>query len=113
MRSKTQAQTKRSLSTLIGGNQAVSIRFEGRKAFGEFGALLRDHQIPYDLAGFQTLVLAAGRINALPQHLATVLNQAIQDNEVAVSYTPSSGKRAQLPSPEKAKELLKRFTKEL
>jgi hypothetical protein len=111
--SKTSTAARRNVSAMVGGEQTVSLRFKAKKSLGEFAALLRDHQVPYELAGFQTIVVPLARLNSMPQHLAGLLNQAAAQKTVSVASAPSRGKRAPLITPAKAKELLRRFSREL
>lgn len=88
----------------MGGKGRLAVKFQERTAFGKFCLALSEDDVPFTLAGFQTVVLAEKDFQGLPQRL----RQFVADS-ASVGPARRGEKRPPLPTPRETQELLRKF----
>src|SRR6266436_7623767 len=88
-----------------------ALRIKDRAAFGEFCVTLREEEVPFAMPGFQTVALAVPAWKL--QGRSKQLYEELKRKDILEQYPITSEGKRHLPSPEEAKELLRKFTEEL
>ena len=84
-----------------------SVRFTDRDAFGTFCVALTEDQIHFELAGFQTVLLARTHLDHLPAASARLYRTYVKQNLVEQSAPVAAAPSRHLPTPEETEALLR------
>ena len=86
-----------------------AVKFTERETFGRFCHALSADEIPFTLAGFQTVVLAEGVLKKLPPSVRPFVADT---GAVKIEPVGRGKERSPLPTPEQTQDLLRKFTQQ-
>ena len=88
------------------------MKVRDREAFGRLCVSLTEDQVPFTHTGFLTIVLTKGDLDRLPAESRRLFEKFSASGLIEVLPAAAGGKRV-LPTVEKAKELLRKYTQSL
>lgn len=90
----------------------IAVRFKNRDMFGNFCVILAADRVPFQLAGFQTVVMAKVHFDQLPPRSAQFYEQCKHDEHIEDASSVISGGTRHLPNEKEADKLLKQLADE-
>ena len=87
--------------------EKLRVRFKDREAFGHFCVTLADDQVPFALAGCQTVILAKTHLDHLPTASLCFYRACVKEDLVEQPTPIAALGSRHLPTPEETEKLLR------